>query len=132
MIRPNWIKVGRTEIDLFEVLDLLMRGRTIDDIAKDDNFITASEIRELLMRASLYLKNHLILDSYLETIQRIEPVQNNSLRLEWSANEIHELVNLHLSGASVENIAQLIRKDIVTVKEKLENLNLLNIGTNHG
>ncbi len=132
MTRPSWIKVGSTEIDLFEILDALKHGKSIDDIAKDDIFITVSEIRELLMRASLYLHNHLILDSYLETIQRIKPIQKNSVRFEWSANEIHELVNLHLSGATVENIAQLMRKDIIRVQEKLEYLNLINKGTDNG
>ena len=132
MERPNWIKVAGTERDLFEMLDLLKQGRSIYDIVIDDNFVTVTDIRDLLMRTSLYLENHLVWDSYLNNLNQILPIPNSTFKLEWSANEIHELVNLHLSGAEIKNIAQLIRKDMVSVQEKLYSLNLINKGVENG
>lgn len=124
-MRPKWIKIGDPAKDLFDIIDLLKQGESIYDIAKSDNSISVTDIRDLLIRTSKYLKNHLILDSYLKTVNKLSSVKVRKVKLEWTAEEIHELVNLHLFGAKTENIALLMRKDKSEVCGKLKSLNLM-------
>ncbi len=123
-MRPKWTKVGTKTKDLFDIIDLLKKGASITDIAKSDSSLTVSEIRQLLLRMTEYLKNHLILDSYLEAVNRISPAEMTELKLEWSENETNELIKLYTYGATTEDIALLIRKTKSEVQKKLLSLNL--------
>ena len=124
-MRPKWTKAGSTQKDLFEIIDAFIYGESIHDIVTSDNHITENDIRELLLRTSMYLKSHLILDSYNETVNQIKLQDAHEIKLEWTANETKELVNLHISGASIITIADLMRKDNKMIEDKLRALNLL-------
>ncbi len=125
-MKPKWIKVGDSERDLFDILKLLIQGEYIEKIANSDSLISVSEIRKLLLRTTEYLKNHLILDSYLETVNKLVPFDMTKIQPEWTENEIKELQNLYNSGAELENIATLMRKEKTEVREKLQSLKLEN------
>ncbi len=121
-MKPKWTKVGNTERDLFDVLDMVTQGKTIGEIAKKDRRVSVDEIQQLLSRTKSYLKSHLILDCYLETANRLPEVK---LKIGWGANEVRELVELHINGASIKSISILMRKNKTAITKKLESLNLL-------
>ncbi len=123
-MRPKWTKVGNTTKDLFDIINLLKKGVSIVDIVQSDNSVTVSEIQQLLLRMTEYLKKHLILDSYLETVNKISPDEMTELKLEWNTKETDELVKLYTCGAKIENIAVLMRKSETEVQNKLQSLNL--------
>lgn len=125
-MKPKWIKVGNTQKDLFDILNSIKHGNSLDEIAANDRSLSIEEIHKLLNRTTEYLHSHLILDSYLETANKLTPDELKEIKLEWTANEIKELVNLQISGATVASIALLIRKTETEVYNKLRSLNLLN------
>lgn len=131
-MRPKWTKVGNTTKDLFDIIDLLKKGVSIVDIVQSDNSVTVSDIQQLLLRMTEYLKKHLILDSYLETVNKISPAEITELKLEWSKNETNELIKLYASGAKIENIAILMRKNKIEVQEKIKSLNFTDERKNYG
>ena len=108
-MKPKWIKAGRTNKDIFDIIKEIENGNTIAEISQKHN-VSMYEIRNLLMRTRSYLQNHLILDSYLEMARDIERILPDRLKLEWTTSEISELVELKISGATIQNIAQIMRK----------------------
>ena len=131
-VQQKWIKIAGSEIDLFQVLDLFKQGFSIIDIAKKEISVTEDEIIHLLSRTSTFLKNHLILDSYMETVHMFSKVSITELKLEWSASEIRELVKLHNCEAKIENIALLMRKNESEIQEKLCALKLITERSHNG
>ena len=123
-MEPKWIRIGNNTKDLFYLIDLLKKGASIVDIVQSDNSVTVSEIQQLLLRMTEYLKKHLILDCYLETVNKIPHADMTEIKFEWSSEEISEITKLYLSGAKIENIALLMRKSETEVQNKLQSLNL--------
>ena len=100
-MKPQWIKVGDSEKEL-----------------------PIEEIQRLLIRTKKYLRDHLILDSYLEMANKLVSISQETSQQDWSSREIHELAELTLNGAKLKNIAFIMRKEIRNIKEKIESLNL--------
>ena len=124
-MKAKWIKIGDTKKDLFDVLNYFKQGLSIEEIPIIDRSISVVEICNLFDRTKEYLKSHLILDSYLETVNKLSQIELTAFELEWSSNEIRELVNLHISGASPTNIALLMRKSESEIRNKLQSLSLI-------
>ena len=116
-MKPKWIKVGDSEKDIFDILGQFEHGKTVVEIA-DCQKLPLEEIQRLLLRTKKYLRDHLILDSYLETTNKLVSISTETSQQEWTSREIQELTELTSNGAKLKNIVAIMRK------EKIDSLNL--------